>query len=133
MNALRKAGLGSAPSSQCNRGPSSHRRFRADQRALAAVQIAVIAGLSYTAARCGPHSQCLFLEYDMENGKPAMQRDPALAKNAGEFLIGGDLRVTRLGFGAMRITGDGIWGAPSNRAEAVRVSRRAVELIESDL
>jgi pyridoxine 4-dehydrogenase len=64
----------------------------------------------------------------MDNGKPAMQRDPALAKNAGEFLIGGDLRVTRLGFGAMRITGDGIWGAPSNRAEAVRVLRRAVEL-----
>ena len=64
----------------------------------------------------------------MENGKPVMQRDPALAKNAGEFLIGGDLRVTRLGFGAMRITGDGIWGAPSNRAEAVRVLRRAVEL-----
>lgn len=51
---------------------------------------------------------------------------PALAKNAGEFLIAGDLRVPRLGFGAMRITGDVIWGEASNRAEAVRVLRRAV-------
>lgn len=64
----------------------------------------------------------------MENRKPAMQQRPPLAEGAGEFLIGGDLRVTRLGFGAMRITGDGIWGEPSNRAEAVRVLRRAVEL-----
>src|SRR5271156_5487356 len=62
----------------------------------------------------------------MENRNTAQGQ--ALAKSAGEFLIGGDLRVTRLGFGAMRITGDGIWGAPSNRAEAVRVLRRAVEL-----
>jgi pyridoxine 4-dehydrogenase len=52
----------------------------------------------------------------------------ALAGNSGEFLIGGDLRVTRLGFGAMRITGDGIWGEPSDRAECILVLRRAVEL-----
>src|ERR1700744_2564963 len=64
----------------------------------------------------------------MENRKTTKQQADALAKSAGEFLIGGDLRVTRLGFGAMRITGDGIWGEPSNRAEAVRVLRRAVEL-----
>src|ERR1700688_1791972 len=50
------------------------------------------------------------------------------AKKSGQFLIGGDLRVTRLGFGAMRITGDGIWGEPANRPEAIRVLRRAVEL-----
>src|SRR5271156_4576192 len=62
----------------------------------------------------------------MENRNTAQGQ--ALAKSAGEFLIGGDLRVTRLGFGAMRITGDGIWGEPSNRAEAVRVLRRAVDL-----
>jgi len=46
----------------------------------------------------------------------------------GEFLIGNDLRVGRLGYGAMRITGKGIWGEPTDRAEAVRVVRRAVEL-----
>jgi pyridoxine 4-dehydrogenase len=44
------------------------------------------------------------------------------------FLLGGDLPVTRLGFGAMRITGPGIWGEPTDREEAVRVLRRAVEL-----
>jgi pyridoxine 4-dehydrogenase len=51
-----------------------------------------------------------------------------LAQSAGQFLIGGDLRVTRLGYGAMRITGDGIWGPPKDRAEAIRVLKRAVEL-----
>jgi pyridoxine 4-dehydrogenase len=50
------------------------------------------------------------------------------AAEAGEFKIGGDLRVIRLGFGAMRITGKGIWGEPENRDEAIRVLRRAVDL-----
>lgn len=40
----------------------------------------------------------------------------------------GDLVVSRLGFGAMRITGRGVWGAPANRAESMRVLRRAVDL-----
>jgi pyridoxine 4-dehydrogenase len=44
------------------------------------------------------------------------------------FTIGGDLEVRRLGFGAMRITGDGIWGPPDDPAEARAVLRRAVEL-----
>jgi aryl-alcohol dehydrogenase-like predicted oxidoreductase len=64
----------------------------------------------------------------MQNQKSAVQRNHAPAKESGEFLIGNDLRVTRLGFGAMRITGDGVWGEPKDRAEAVRVLRRAVEL-----
>jgi pyridoxine 4-dehydrogenase len=64
----------------------------------------------------------------MQNDKPAAQPNQAPAKKSGEFLIGNDLRVTRLGFGAMRITGDGIWGAPVDRTEAIRVLRRAVEL-----
>ena len=64
----------------------------------------------------------------MLNHKIPVQRNEAPAKKSGEFLIGGDLPVTRLGFGAMRITGDGIWGEPADRAEAVRVLRRAVEL-----
>lgn len=50
------------------------------------------------------------------------------AGKAGEFLIGNDLPITRFGFGAMRITGKGIWGAPADRPEAIRVLRRAVEL-----
>ena len=44
------------------------------------------------------------------------------------FQIGGDLNVNRLGFGAMRITGPGIWGEPRDRAECIRVLRRAIEL-----
>jgi aryl-alcohol dehydrogenase-like predicted oxidoreductase len=44
------------------------------------------------------------------------------------FKIGGDLSVNRLGFGAMRITGDGVWGWPKDRDEARRVLKRAVEL-----
>src|SRR5277367_6072442 len=47
---------------------------------------------------------------------------------SGTFALGGDLKVNRLGFGAMRITGDGIWGEPKDRENAKRVLRRAVEL-----
>jgi pyridoxine 4-dehydrogenase len=55
--------------------------------------------------------------------------DPnAPAAAAGTLLIGGDLRVSRLGFGAMRITGDGIWGEPRDANEAFAVLRRAVQL-----
>jgi pyridoxine 4-dehydrogenase len=52
--------------------------------------------------------------------------DPAAA--SGTTDLGGDLTVNRLGFGAMRITGRGIWGEPSDREEAKAVLRRAVEL-----
>lgn len=44
------------------------------------------------------------------------------------FTIGGDLTVNRLGYGAMRITGKGIWGPPADHDESIRVLRRAVEL-----
>lgn len=50
------------------------------------------------------------------------------AADSGTFLLGGDLKVHRLGFGAMRITGEGIWGEPKDREEAKRVLRRAIEL-----
>ena len=53
---------------------------------------------------------------------------PSVAVSAGELVIGGDLRVRRIGFGAMRVTGDGIWGPPSDPAEAKRVLQRAVAL-----
>lgn len=60
--------------------------------------------------------------------EPEIVNEGALAQKAGEFVIGNDLRVARLGFGAMRITGKGIWGEPADRREAVRVLRRALEL-----
>src|SRR5438477_10523515 len=52
---------------------------------------------------------------------PGAATDPA-------FKIGGDLEVNRLGFGAMRITGEGVWGWPPDRANAVKVLKHAVEL-----
>ncbi len=52
----------------------------------------------------------------------------ATAAAAGTLTLGGDLLVNRMGFGAMRITGPGIWGEPKDPAEARRVLRRAVEL-----
>jgi len=51
-----------------------------------------------------------------------------VAQASGTFSIGGDLTVNRLGFGAMRITGEGVWGPPDDHDEAIRVLRRAVEL-----
>ncbi|MEI5007259.1 aldo/keto reductase [Streptomyces sp. NPDC058423] len=50
------------------------------------------------------------------------------ADASGSFALGGDLTVNRLGFGAMRLTGPGIWGEPEDPDEAVRVLRRAVDL-----
>jgi pyridoxine 4-dehydrogenase len=50
------------------------------------------------------------------------------AKASGTFSIGGDLTVHRLGFGAMRITGDGVWGEPKEREEAKRVLKRLPDL-----
>jgi pyridoxine 4-dehydrogenase len=50
------------------------------------------------------------------------------AEAAGTFALGGDLPVHRLGYGAMQLTGRGVWGDPADPAEAVRVLRRAVEL-----
>lgn len=50
------------------------------------------------------------------------------ARAAGQFTIGGDLTVNRLGFGAMRITGRGIWGAPADVAEAKRTLALVPEL-----
>jgi len=50
------------------------------------------------------------------------------AASAGTVAFGNELTVNRLGFGAMRLTGDGIWGPPKNRASAIAVLRRAVEL-----
>ena len=50
------------------------------------------------------------------------------ASGAGTITLGGELTVSRLGYGAMQLTGKGIWGPPADRDECVRVLRRAVEL-----
>ncbi len=56
------------------------------------------------------------------------ERNDMYAGMAGTIDVGGDLTVNRLGFGAMRITGGGIWGQPADRDEAKAVLRRAIEL-----
>ncbi len=50
------------------------------------------------------------------------------ARKSGTFNIGGDIEINRLGFGAMRITGEGIWGAPKDKTEALRTLNRVPEL-----
>jgi pyridoxine 4-dehydrogenase len=54
--------------------------------------------------------------------------DSSPAAQSGTFALGGELSVRRLGFGAMRITGEGIWGPPKDPDSAIRVLRRSVEL-----
>src|SRR6202049_3322089 len=57
-----------------------------------------------------------------------MNKKNLSASLAGDISLGGELSVHRLGFGAMRLTGDGIWGPPKDRKGALAVLRRAVEL-----
>jgi pyridoxine 4-dehydrogenase len=57
-----------------------------------------------------------------------MKKEEVSAKAAGDVSLGGELSVHRLGFGAMRLTGEGIWGPPKDRTRALAVLRRAVEL-----
>ena len=64
----------------------------------------------------------------MKNNPSPAQHGKGLAEERRDFLIGNDLPIARMGFGAMRITGSGIWGEPADRSEALRVVRRAVEL-----
>jgi aryl-alcohol dehydrogenase-like predicted oxidoreductase len=57
-----------------------------------------------------------------------MNKKELSANAAGDILLGGELSVPRLGFGAMRLTGEGIWGPPKDRKGALAVLRRTVEL-----
>jgi pyridoxine 4-dehydrogenase len=69
------------------------------------------------------------IKHHMAPAKPtaaANQKRPAV--RSGTFAIGGDLPVHRLGYGAMQLTGPGVWGEPADRVQAIGVLRRAVEL-----
>jgi aryl-alcohol dehydrogenase-like predicted oxidoreductase len=83
--------------------------------------------------RRGVLSRRLFLRATLATGATLLAGRAAtfLAASANEnasFTIGGDLPVHRLGFGAMRLTGEGIWGWPPDRANARKVLQSAVEL-----
>ena len=64
----------------------------------------------------------------LENEYEREHNSSLSAASSGTISLGGELTVNRLGFGAMRLTGDGIWGPPKDRAAAIAVLRRAVEL-----
>jgi len=57
-----------------------------------------------------------------------MNKKELSANAAGDILLSEEISVHRLGFGAMRLTGEGIWGPPKDRRSALAVLRRAVEL-----
>jgi pyridoxine 4-dehydrogenase len=59
---------------------------------------------------------------------PAASAPKRPAERSGTFSIGGNLPVHRLGYGAMQLTGPGVWGQPADRAQAIAVLRRAIEL-----
>lgn len=60
--------------------------------------------------------------------KAALENNTVNAADSGTFQLGGDLPVHRLGYGAMRLTGEGVWGEPRDAEEAKRVLRRTIEL-----
>jgi pyridoxine 4-dehydrogenase len=64
----------------------------------------------------------------MTTGSDSNAAKVELAHQAGQFKLGNDLTVTRLGFGAMRITGNDVWGEPVDRPACLKVLQRAVEL-----
>jgi aryl-alcohol dehydrogenase-like predicted oxidoreductase len=64
----------------------------------------------------------------IENVEEMMNAKEVSASSAGSVSLGGEVSVHRLGFGAMRLTGEGIWGPPKNRTDAIAVLRRAAEL-----
>lgn len=68
------------------------------------------------------------MNHTQQSTNAGVNSNQSSAAHSGEFRIGGNLPVHRLGFGAMRITGKGVWGEPKDHDEAVRVLRRAVEL-----
>jgi pyridoxine 4-dehydrogenase len=70
------------------------------------------------------------IKHHMGPTKPtlAASADNKPATRSGTFAIGGDLPVHRLGYGAMQLTGPGVWGEPADRAQAIAVLRRVVEL-----
>ena len=83
---------------------------------------------------CSGMSRRLFLRATLSGGasllagRAATIFAAASASDNSSFTIGGDLPVNRLGFGAMRLTGEGIWGWPPDRENARKVLKRAVEL-----
>src|SRR5687768_5514940 len=71
---------------------------------------------------------CPRLADAVDTRKGEVKMSTLTAAHSGTFRIGGELEIHRLGFGAMRITGKGIWGQPADKPEALRVLKRLPEL-----
>ena len=89
-------------------------------------EVAAELGIDISKETYAPKAQTCSTDQTQE--LPMTQHTGLTATASGTIEIGGDLTVNRLGFGAMRITGQGIWGEPADRDEAKAVLRRAVEL-----
>src|SRR5205807_7365301 len=77
--------------------------------------------------RDGSAHSCMF--HMNRQGESSMQHTTQRpATESGTLTIGGDLKVYRLGFGTMRLTGPGIWGPPADRQEALAVLHHALDL-----
>jgi pyridoxine 4-dehydrogenase len=79
-------------------------------------------------SRCRASSIKVIAKDDTNGEKLVSKKTDVSANHAGSITLGGELTVRRLGYGAMRLTGAGIWGPPKDRAQALAVLRRAVEL-----
>src|SRR6267142_3502585 len=80
---------------------------------------------------CGPEQLCkrpIWRDHGRALGLANAMHKAALESRTRTFVIGGDIEVRRVGFGAMRITGPGTWGPPPDRAASRALLRRAVEL-----
>lgn len=90
---------------------------------------AAVAPFCGRARRNSPHPSAIPAPHPaMPDTSPASRSGPMPAHAAGTFTLPGGPSVHRLGFGAMQITGKGVWGSPADPAEAVRVLRRCVDL-----
>jgi aryl-alcohol dehydrogenase-like predicted oxidoreductase len=67
-------------------------------------------------------------DFNQRTWRNVMNNHGSLASQAGKISLGNEISVNRLGYGAMRLTGEGIWGPPKDRKAALAVLRRAVEL-----
>jgi pyridoxine 4-dehydrogenase len=108
-----------------------------DEKALSAITLRTMSGEIFRKSRDGVFdgiSRRDFIRGTLAGGvsllagRAASLFAAASANTDSTFSIGGDLSVNRLGFGAMRLTGEGIWGWPPDRDNALKVLRRAVEL-----
>jgi pyridoxine 4-dehydrogenase len=100
-----------------------------DRRNILKKGAGMLAAVPLLAAASSVVAQTLGGTQSVTNGKtPSRTTTNINASLAGQLLIGGDFKVNRLGYGALKITGPGVWGEPERREEAIQLLRRLPEL-----